>query len=562
MDSPQGMIIAYATQAGRTADDGTGRNSPYTSAFLKRIEEEEEIGTIFRRISADVYQATNQKQLPELSLSLIGEFYLRGRPPPAAATGSETRPTSIDPCSAAERHWNSAEAIGSKAALEDHLSRYPNCAFAGLARARIAALTPSFQPQPSSGSERPQAGGLLTDSDMRRVKAIATAHQFVLPQFKIEQPSDALSYSLRQFIGIWASEIATAGGRGRHFMLIVEDVDTEGAAIGRWVYGMDPFRSEPAGNGQILGRIANGQLTFEIGRAKDILVTARFGANNRLFLQWERDGSPISITLNPVWRLVEAERMAKPTGSSPTAAPSGHAVATEEPGSQGGGLLTERDLQRIKTIAEKKDLPPPPEFTLLGSDSMAPAATRKFIGIWVSETGFGGLGRHAMLIVTSVDAQSRARGHYLWGPPTPRSPYKFPRGSYNFSGRISGDQLVFPGPWWEVTASLAGQDRLHFEQRRQDGGIVSVVLVPAWRLIDAERTTEGASQSRSGLIDTPRASPPKAATQRSLQARSRAQANCRLETLQQCVARVCPTGGCGLRGSGVCTPAKRKTVCN
>jgi uncharacterized caspase-like protein len=34
---PSGMIISYATQAGRTAADGRGRNSPYTMAFLKRL---------------------------------------------------------------------------------------------------------------------------------------------------------------------------------------------------------------------------------------------------------------------------------------------------------------------------------------------------------------------------------------------------------------------------------------------------------------------------------------------------------------------------------------------
>lgn len=79
IDSPQGMIVAYATQAGRTAEDGSGRNSPYTSAFLKNIETPEEIGTVFRRISADVYDTTKRTQLPELSLSLIGEFYLKGR---------------------------------------------------------------------------------------------------------------------------------------------------------------------------------------------------------------------------------------------------------------------------------------------------------------------------------------------------------------------------------------------------------------------------------------------------------------------------------------------------
>jgi hypothetical protein len=84
IDSPQGMIVAYSTQAGRTAADGNGRNSPYTSAFLRNVETPEEIGTIFRRISADVYENTKRSQLPELSLSLIGEFYLKGRPGIAA----------------------------------------------------------------------------------------------------------------------------------------------------------------------------------------------------------------------------------------------------------------------------------------------------------------------------------------------------------------------------------------------------------------------------------------------------------------------------------------------
>jgi hypothetical protein len=87
------MIVAYATQAGHTAEDGSGRNSPYTSAFLKHIEAPEEIGTVFRRVSADVYDTTGRSQLPELSLSLIGEFYLKGKPSNAAPL--PTRPDEV-----------------------------------------------------------------------------------------------------------------------------------------------------------------------------------------------------------------------------------------------------------------------------------------------------------------------------------------------------------------------------------------------------------------------------------------------------------------------------------
>jgi uncharacterized caspase-like protein len=71
----RGMIISYATQAGQTAADGRGRNSLYTMAFLKNIEMPEEISTIFRHITADVDIATQSKQLPELSLSVVGDWW-------------------------------------------------------------------------------------------------------------------------------------------------------------------------------------------------------------------------------------------------------------------------------------------------------------------------------------------------------------------------------------------------------------------------------------------------------------------------------------------------------
>jgi uncharacterized caspase-like protein len=128
----RGMIVSYATQTGQTAFDGIGRNSPYTAAFLRHIEGQQEIGTVFRRISADVYEVTKHEQLPELSISLVGEFYMRGR-----ADLTLSIPTPSDPCAAAADHWKSAEAIGTQAAFEDHLARYPNCAYAGLARVRI-----------------------------------------------------------------------------------------------------------------------------------------------------------------------------------------------------------------------------------------------------------------------------------------------------------------------------------------------------------------------------------------------------------------------------------------
>jgi hypothetical protein len=131
--SPQGMIVAYATQAGKTADDGTGRNSPYTAAFLKNIEAKGEIGTIFRRISADVYEATNHRQLPELSLSFIGEFYLRGR------VELSNRPdTAVVPPDTTKEDFDAAERIDTIGAWNAFLVQHPTGYYAALAKERRA----------------------------------------------------------------------------------------------------------------------------------------------------------------------------------------------------------------------------------------------------------------------------------------------------------------------------------------------------------------------------------------------------------------------------------------
>jgi uncharacterized caspase-like protein len=77
LDKAQGMVVAYATAADEVAADGTGRNSPFTGALLKRLQEPGlEIGRLFRRIAADVNEQTQGRQRPELYMSLIDEYFL------------------------------------------------------------------------------------------------------------------------------------------------------------------------------------------------------------------------------------------------------------------------------------------------------------------------------------------------------------------------------------------------------------------------------------------------------------------------------------------------------
>ena len=154
VEAPRGTIVSFSTQSGQVAADGTGRNSPYTTAFLKHIEEPQEIGDVFRDISSDVYDSSGKTQLPELSLSIIGKFYLNG---PVSVTVAPAAPQAAprpDPCAAAEAHWKAADGIGTLGAYEDHLARFPNCIFATLARARIEGLKQKTALAPASGETK------------------------------------------------------------------------------------------------------------------------------------------------------------------------------------------------------------------------------------------------------------------------------------------------------------------------------------------------------------------------------------------------------------------------
>ncbi|WP_179734234.1 MULTISPECIES: caspase family protein [unclassified Bradyrhizobium] len=156
VEAPRGTIVSFSTQSGQTAADGVGRNSPYTTAFLKHIEEPQEIGDVFRDISSDVYDASGKTQLPELSLSIIGKFYLNGPVSVTIAPGAPQVAPRADPCASAEAHWKAADTIGTASAFEDHLTRFSSCSFASLAKARIEGLKQKVALAPATNT---RAGG-------------------------------------------------------------------------------------------------------------------------------------------------------------------------------------------------------------------------------------------------------------------------------------------------------------------------------------------------------------------------------------------------------------------
>jgi hypothetical protein len=76
MNAPSGTLIAYSTAPGNTAQDGSGNNSPYTSAVLESIKISGiSITQMFQNVTKLVSQQSGKQQIPWISSSLTSDFY-------------------------------------------------------------------------------------------------------------------------------------------------------------------------------------------------------------------------------------------------------------------------------------------------------------------------------------------------------------------------------------------------------------------------------------------------------------------------------------------------------
>jgi len=100
---PADSIIVYATSAGSTAADGTGRNGLFTAELLKNIAIPGlEVKELFNRTGADVAQVSNRQQIPAVYNQFFGSAYLgpvpvvTAPPPPSSvAVGAITVTSAI-----------------------------------------------------------------------------------------------------------------------------------------------------------------------------------------------------------------------------------------------------------------------------------------------------------------------------------------------------------------------------------------------------------------------------------------------------------------------------------
>lgn len=98
IEEPKNVLLSFATGTGRKVGDGEGRNSPFTAALLKHIEEPGlELIALMKRVREDVVGSTAGEQVPSFYISAADDAYFvaalpKPEPLPAPAPAPQAAP--------------------------------------------------------------------------------------------------------------------------------------------------------------------------------------------------------------------------------------------------------------------------------------------------------------------------------------------------------------------------------------------------------------------------------------------------------------------------------------
>jgi uncharacterized caspase-like protein len=168
-----GLLIAYATDPGAVAYDGSSTNSPYTSALARHLTTPGlEIQSALTRVRADVSEATGGAQRPWHNSSLGREVFFGGEPAKSVpltlgadapiALQAPAKPSDAE-WTIEQKLWDEASKRNTIAHYELYLQKYPNGSYAQLASLNIDQLRAGGGTQVASlGEPAPSASQVRT----------------------------------------------------------------------------------------------------------------------------------------------------------------------------------------------------------------------------------------------------------------------------------------------------------------------------------------------------------------------------------------------------------------
>jgi invasion protein IalB len=151
-------LIAFAAKAGSTADDGSGENSPFTSALIKHLGQPGlDLRIAFGLVRDDVLKATQSRQEPFVYGSLGGNIVALvpgqnpfGQTQPVVAS----RPAAPDDPRA---DFEQAQKINTRAGWQAFLRMHPSGPLAERARDKLALLGPAEATPERVEAQRPSS---------------------------------------------------------------------------------------------------------------------------------------------------------------------------------------------------------------------------------------------------------------------------------------------------------------------------------------------------------------------------------------------------------------------
>ncbi|MDY0871032.1 caspase family protein [Dongia rigui] len=165
MDAPAGSFIGYSTSPGDVANDGDGKNSPYTAALVSEMSKPGvAIEEAFRNVRVKVMQTTSKQQVPWDSSSLTGAFYFNEQQAaPAAVAAAAPAAKPIANAAKEKAYWDGIKDSKDADDYQAYLAKFPDGLYADVARDKLdryggkvktAAAAPDSQPAAQQQAER------------------------------------------------------------------------------------------------------------------------------------------------------------------------------------------------------------------------------------------------------------------------------------------------------------------------------------------------------------------------------------------------------------------------
>jgi len=201
-----GLLIAYATDPGNVAYDGTGDNSVFTKAIIDNIGTKGlEARIMFGRVRQQVILETRGQQIPWVEEAVLGEHYFAGRQGVVNVGNAYSRELAL---------WRTISAQTEIAAFENYIAEFPDGVFTAFAQDRIRMIQQARAAGAPSGlssaelleGESPDRiesalavlGFLQSTRDLSDVTLERLANAFDLYRVQLPNPDEASTERLYQ----------------------------------------------------------------------------------------------------------------------------------------------------------------------------------------------------------------------------------------------------------------------------------------------------------------------------------------------------------------------------